>query len=94
MGSTHSSPSTWTRSASGAGSARGWPCGARWAARRPSPSPVRPRSDGEVRERIETLGPAGLVLCPAYDIDEPDMPWANVEAFLEAGAEWGVTRRS
>ena len=40
----------------------------------------------EVRERIETLGPAGLVLAPAYDIDEPDVPWANVAAFLEAGA--------
>jgi len=40
----------------------------------------------EVRERIETLGRAGLILCPAYDIDEPDVPWANVAAFLEAGA--------
>ena len=40
----------------------------------------------EVRMRIETLGPAGLILCPAYDIDEPDVPWANIAAFLEAGA--------
>ena len=40
----------------------------------------------EVRMRVETLGRAGLVLCPAYDIDEPDIPWANVAAFLEAGA--------
>jgi len=39
----------------------------------------------EVRERIDALGPAGLILCPAYDIDEPDVPWANVAAFLEAG---------
>jgi uroporphyrinogen decarboxylase len=38
----------------------------------------------EVRERIATLGRAGLVLCPAYDIDEPDIPWENVAAFLEA----------
>jgi hypothetical protein len=45
----------------------------------------------EVRERIETLGPAGLVLCPAYDIDEPDVPWDNVVAFLEAGAAAGTT---
>lgn len=45
----------------------------------------------EVRERIETLGPAGLVLCPAYDIDEPDIPWANVVAFLEAGAAGGTS---
>jgi uroporphyrinogen decarboxylase len=43
----------------------------------------------EVRTRIETLGRAGLVLCPAYDIDEPDVPWANVAAFLEAGRTWG-----
>lgn len=43
----------------------------------------------EVRMRIETLGRAGLVLCPAYDIDEPDVPWANVAAFLEAGVAFG-----
>ena len=42
-----------------------------------------------VRTRIETLGPAGLVLCPAYDIDEPDVPWANIAAFLEAVAAFG-----
>ena len=47
------------------------------------------RSAREVRTRIETLGRAGLVLCPAYDIDEPDIPWANVAAFLEAGRTWG-----
>jgi uroporphyrinogen decarboxylase len=38
----------------------------------------------EVRLRVETLGRAGLVLCPAYDVDEPDIPWQNVAAFLEA----------
>ena len=43
----------------------------------------------EVRERIETLGRAGLVLCPAYDVDEPDVPWANVAAFLQAAADFG-----
>ena len=42
-----------------------------------------------VRTRIETLGPAGLVLCPAYDIDEPDVPWANIAAFREAVAAFG-----
>lgn len=47
----------------------------------------------EVRERIETLGPRGLVLSPAYDIDEPDVPWANVAAFLEAGRAWGNSAR-
>jgi uroporphyrinogen decarboxylase len=45
----------------------------------------------EVRERIETLGPIGLVLCPAYDIDEPDIPWENIEAFVEAGERFGRT---
>jgi uroporphyrinogen decarboxylase len=43
----------------------------------------------EVRHRIETLGRAGLVLCPAYDIGEPDIPWANVAAFLEAVRAYG-----
>jgi len=43
----------------------------------------------EVAERVATLGRAGLVLCPAYDVDEPDVPWANVEAFLQAAAELG-----
>ena len=39
--STRSSPSTWTPSASGGASGRGWPCGARSAARRRSPSTTR-----------------------------------------------------
>lgn len=43
----------------------------------------------EVGDRVETLGRAGLVLCPAYDIDEPDIPWENIAAFLEAGATLG-----
>ncbi len=43
----------------------------------------------EVAERVATLGRAGLVLCPAYDVDEPDVPWENVEAFLQAAAEFG-----
>jgi len=43
----------------------------------------------EVRLRIETLGRAGLILCPAYDIDEPDIPWENIAAFLEAVQEFG-----
>lgn len=48
----------------------------------------------EVRVRVETLGRAGLVLCPAYDIDEPDVPWQNVVAFLEAGAAYGQAPHS
>ncbi len=43
----------------------------------------------EVKLRIETLGRAGLILCPAYDVDEPDIPWVNVEAFLRAVREYG-----
>ena len=43
----------------------------------------------EVRERVSALGRAGLVLCPAYDVDEPDVPWANLAAFLQAGRELG-----
>lgn len=43
----------------------------------------------EVRQRIEALGRAGLVLCPAYDIDEPDIPWQNVAAFVQAVRDYG-----
>jgi uroporphyrinogen decarboxylase len=43
----------------------------------------------EVRMRIETLGRAGLVLCPAYDVDEPDIPRENIAAFLDAVHEYG-----
>jgi uroporphyrinogen decarboxylase len=43
----------------------------------------------EVRLRVGSLGRSGLVLCPAYDIDEPDIPWTNVAAFLEAGRAFG-----
>jgi uroporphyrinogen decarboxylase len=43
----------------------------------------------EVKQRIETLGRAGLILCPAYDIDEPDIPWENIAAFLEAAEAYG-----
>jgi len=43
----------------------------------------------EVRQRIATLGRAGLILSPAYDIDEPDIPWRNIVAFLEAVKTYG-----
>ncbi|GAF90185.1 unnamed protein product, partial [marine sediment metagenome] len=43
----------------------------------------------EIKRRIEALGRAGLVLCPAYDIDEPDIPWQNVAAFLDAVRHFG-----
>jgi uroporphyrinogen decarboxylase len=50
-----------------------------------SPQEIR----DEVRLRIETLGRAGLILCPAYDIDEPDIPWENISAFLSAVQDLG-----
>ena len=43
----------------------------------------------EVRRRLEALGRFGLILCPAYDIDEPDIPRENVAAFLQAVADQG-----
>jgi uroporphyrinogen decarboxylase len=43
----------------------------------------------EVRQRIEQLGRAGLILCPSYDVDTPDVPWANIAAFLEAVSDYG-----
>jgi len=43
----------------------------------------------EVRFRIETLGRSALILCPAYDIDEPDIPRENIQAFLSAVSESG-----
>ena len=41
----------------------------------------------EVRQRIEQLGPAGLLLAPAYDVDFT--PLQNIEAFVEAAREFG-----
>lgn len=43
----------------------------------------------EVFERINKLGRAGLILCPAYDIDEPDIPWENIKAFLNSVRDLG-----
>jgi uroporphyrinogen decarboxylase len=43
----------------------------------------------EVKYRIESLGRAALILCPAYDIDEPDIPWENIAAFLDAVEAFG-----
>ncbi|MCU0501929.1 MAG: hypothetical protein MUC51_09215 [Anaerolineae bacterium] len=42
----------------------------------------------EVKLRIETLGPEGLLLCPAYDLDFA--PFENVVAFVEAARESGA----
>lgn len=43
----------------------------------------------EVKMRLDTLGRAGLILGPAYDIDEPDIPWENLESFFTAVKEFG-----
>ena len=53
-----------------------------------TPDQIRAR----VRHRIETLGPRRFVLCPAYDINNPDTPWENVAAFLEAAAQYGSVK--
>jgi hypothetical protein len=41
-----------------------------------------------VRQRIERLGPAGLLLAPAYDIDFT--PRENIVAFVDAAREYGA----
>jgi uroporphyrinogen decarboxylase len=44
----------------------------------------------EVRTRIETLGrDGGYIVCPAYDL-EPEIPWPNILAFVEAVKEFGA----
>jgi uroporphyrinogen decarboxylase len=43
----------------------------------------------EVRQRIATVGQGGgLLIAPAYDV-EPDVPWQNIQAFLQAVEEFG-----
>lgn len=42
-----------------------------------------------VRERIETMGPEGLLLAPTHVL-EPDVPWENIVAFVEAVEEYGA----
>lgn len=41
----------------------------------------------EVHTRIKTLGPEGLLLAPAYDLDY--VPAENIIAFIEAMDKWG-----
>jgi uroporphyrinogen decarboxylase len=43
----------------------------------------------EVSRRVETLGRAGLVLAPAYDVDTPEISRDNLQAFLAAAREIG-----
>jgi uroporphyrinogen decarboxylase len=42
-----------------------------------------------VKERIETMGPEGLLLAPTHVL-EPDVPWENIVAFVEAVEAYGV----
>jgi len=41
-----------------------------------------------VKERLETVGPEGLLLAPTHVL-EPEVPWENIEAFVEAVEEYG-----
>lgn len=41
-----------------------------------------------VKERIETVGPEGLLLAPTHVL-EPEVPWENIVAFVEAAEEYG-----
>lgn len=59
--------------------------GTQCAFARATPAEVRE----EVRRRIRELGPRGLILCPAYDIDTPEIAKRNVAAFLAAAREYG-----
>ena len=62
------------------GTARLWSWGA--------PADIR----AEVRERIATVGKGGgLIIAPAYDLEPAEsIPWANVQAFFDAVAEFGA----
>jgi len=42
-----------------------------------------------VKERIATVGPEGLLLAPTHVL-EPEVPWENIVAFVEAVEEYGV----
>jgi uroporphyrinogen decarboxylase len=59
--------------------------GSAWLWDRGAPDDVR----AEVRRRVETLGPEGLLLCPAYDVDFT--PVENLLAFADAVEEYGQT---
>ncbi len=57
--------------------------GSAWLWDRGAPADVR----AEVKTRIESLGPVGLLLCPAYDLDFA--PFENIVAFVTAAREFG-----
>jgi uroporphyrinogen decarboxylase len=43
----------------------------------------------QTRERIDTIGPERLVLCPAYDLVDNEFLWANVECLLRTAEAHG-----
>jgi uroporphyrinogen decarboxylase len=45
-----------------------------------------------VKERIETVGPEGLLVAPTHVL-EPEVPWENIVAFVEAVHEYGAVGR-
>jgi len=51
----------------------------------------RPRDiEREVKLRIETVGRGGgFIICPAYDIDLPEIPLENIAAFDNAAKKFG-----
>lgn len=57
--------------------------GRAWLWDRGTPAAMRK----EVRKCIETLGPGGVLLCPAYDIDYA--PMENIIAFVDTVKEYG-----
>ena len=57
--------------------------GSAWLWDRGTPEQVR----AEVKLRIETLGPEGLLLSPAYDVDFT--PFANLAAFYDSIDRYG-----
>jgi uroporphyrinogen decarboxylase len=57
--------------------------GSAWTWDKGTPDDIR----SEVQRNIETLGPNGLLLAPAYDIDFT--PFQNIVAFVEAVDEFG-----
>lgn len=57
--------------------------GTAWQWQHSTPDEIRE----EVKERVAMLGPEGLLLAPAYDLDFA--PFENVVAFVEAADEFG-----
>lgn len=46
----------------------------------------------EVKQRIETVGRGGGLLIAPTHVIEPEVPWENIIAFVEAVKEYGIYR--